>query len=137
MADAWRDAGLSADLIVPVPLHPSRVAERGYNQSTLLADVLSPAVGVPMVEEVLVRQKATLPQVTLGRLERQQNVRGAFACRGDVAGQRIVLIDDVCTTGATLEACAAALRSRGAASVWGFTLARPRWTGPAIEVQET
>ena len=137
MADAWREAGLSADLIVPVPLHPSRVAERGYNQSALLADVLGPAVGVPVAEHVLVRQKATLPQVTLGRSERRQNVRGAFTCRGDVAGQRIVLVDDVCTTGATLEACAAALRSGGVAAVWGFTLARPRWTGPPIEVQGT
>lgn len=127
MAAYWQVAGLTADRIVPVPLHPRRVTERGYNQSALLARVLGRSVGLPVDERVLVRQRATAHQVGLGRAERQQNVAGAFGCRADLAGQRLILIDDVCTTGSTLEACAEALRMAGATSVWGFTLARARW----------
>jgi ComF family protein len=127
MVEAWHAGQLSADVIVPVPLHASRLAERGYNQSALLAHVLGQGVGVAVRPELLVRQRATQPQVGLTAQERRQNVGGAFACRGQVAGQRVVLVDDVCTTGATLEVCASALKEGGAAVVWGFTLARPRW----------
>ena len=126
MADAWSHAHPPADLLMPVPLHASRVAERGYNQSALLARILGSAARVPVVEGILVRQKATLPQVGLSWHERRRNVSDAFVCRESMEGQRVVLVDDVCTTGATLEACAAALRDGGASSVWGFTLARPR-----------
>lgn len=125
---AWRDAGLSADLIVPVPLHASRASERGYNQSALLAHGLGSAVGVVVAEDLLVRERATLPQTHLNRRERSQNVSGAFACRRNLPGMRIVLVDDVCTTGATLEACAKALRTAGAAHVQGLTVARPLWS---------
>lgn len=127
MVTAWRTRGLSADLIVPVPLHPSRQAERGYNQSALLARVLADAVGVPLDERLLRRERMTAHQVGLGRAERAQNVAGAFSCRGDAAGVRVMLVDDVATTGATLEACAVALREAGAAGVAAFTLARARW----------
>lgn len=127
MAAAWQQSGFTADLIVPVPLHPARLAERGYNQSALLARVLSQQVGVPVDEKAIVRRKATLQQARLSATERRENVKDAFASRGDLPGRRIVLIDDVCTTGSTLEACAEALRSAGAASVWAFTLARARW----------
>ncbi len=127
MAEAWPRHGLHADLIVPVPLHADRLAERGYNQSALLAKVLGPAVGVSVYEGVLIRHKATQQQAMLNRIERQENVKDAFACRGAVVGSRIVLVDDVCTTGSTLEACAAVLRAGGAASVWALTLARARW----------
>jgi ComF family protein len=126
MAAFWRDNHLTADLIVPVPLHASRLTERGYNQSALLARALGVAVGVPVAEGLLIRHRATLPQVALGQAERRQNVQGAFTCPGDVTGQRIVLVDDVCTTGATLEACADALKAGAAGSVWALTLARPR-----------
>jgi len=127
MAAFWHQRDFRADLIVPVPLHAGRLAERGYNQSALLAHVLGNAVGVRVSEAVLIRHKATRHQVGLGRIERKQNVAGAFICRGDVAGRRIALIDDVCTTGSTLEACARALSAGGATSVWAFTLARARW----------
>ncbi len=127
MAAAWRRRDLSADCLIPVPLHPRRQAERGYNQSALLARVLAREIESALDERVLARQRATQHQVGLGRAQRQLNVAGAFTCRGNLAGQRIVIIDDVCTTGATLEACAEALRASGAASVWAFTLARARW----------
>jgi ComF family protein len=135
MAAAWRQGNFAADVIIPVPLHAARLAERGYNQSALLARIVSREVGVPINETALVRAKATQQQATLKALERRKNVEDAFACRGDVAGKNVVLVDDVCTTGSTLEACAAALCAAGAASVWAFTLARARWepghAGPA------
>lgn len=140
MVLAWRKRGLSADLIVPVPLHRSRVSERGYNQSALLARVLAAEVGVPIAERLLIRQRATAHQVGLSRAERAQNVAGAFSCLGEVAGKHVLLLDDVATTGATLEACASALRAAGASQVTGFTLARARWapdqaTAPDIFAQ--
>jgi ComF family protein len=128
MIGAWQRSGLpEMDLIVPVPLHTRRQAERGYNQSVLLARSLGRSVGVPVGEQILIRQRATRPQVGLDQAERQRNVEGAFACRGPVTGKTLAVVDDVCTTGATLEACADALKAAGAASVWGFTLARARW----------
>ena len=135
MATAWRQANFAADVIVPVPLHASRLAERGYNQSALLARIISKEIGVPIDESILIRVKATQQQAKLKAVERRENVKDAFVCRGSVAGKRIVLVDDVCTTGSTLEACAAALHTSDAASVWAFTLARARWApdhaGPA------
>jgi ComF family protein len=126
LVEAWRDHGLAADLIVPVPLHAGRLAERGFNQSALLAQVLAQTVGVPLNEGIVVRHKATQQQALLSAAERRENVKDAFVCRGNVTGLRIVLVDDVCTTGATLEACGRALNDAGAASVWAFTLARAR-----------
>ncbi len=127
MATAWFRLPAPVDVIVPVPLHPKRVAERGYNQAALLARGLAAAVGVPLDEKALVRARATRQQVGLGRIERALNVAGAFTCKADLTGKRVVLVDDVCTTGSTLQACAEALREGGAAWVGGFTLARARW----------
>jgi ComF family protein len=125
MVDTWRRSDLpDADLIVPVPLHRRRYAERGYNQAILLARVLGHGLGLPVDNRTLVRLRATPPQVGLTQVERKRNVEGAFACLGSPKGKTIVVVDDVCTTGATLEACAAALRTAGAANVWAFTLAR-------------
>jgi len=127
LVDAWQGADMTADCIVPVPLHARRQAERGYNQSALLARALSRSVGVPLDEKLVIRHKATQQQALLNAAQRRENVRDAFACRGPANGRQIVLVDDVCTTGSTLEACAAALRAAGAAHVSALTLARARW----------
>jgi ComF family protein len=125
MVDAWQRSSLPVtDLVVPVPLHTRRQAERGYNQSSLLARVVSRGLGLPVDDRTLVRLRATPPQVGLSRTERHHNVEGAFACLGPLHGKTVLVVDDVCTTGATLEACAVALRARGATGVWAFTLAR-------------
>ena len=117
---------LPADVFMPVPLHPRRLRSRGYNQSGLLAKELSRFASLPVVNDSIVRRKDTAPQARTASLgDRQRNVADAFVCRDRrSAGRHIVLIDDVCTSGATLKACATALKSAGAASVWGLTLAR-------------
>ncbi|MGE5603306.1 MAG: ComF family protein [Nitrososphaerales archaeon] len=121
----WRLHALAADLIVPVPLHRKREAERGYNQAALLARELSPRVNVPVAPAELVRTVQTRPQVGLSRDERRTNIAGAFRCAGKVTDLRIVLVDDVCTTGATLEACATELKAAGARQLAALTVARP------------
>ena len=129
MSQRWSALAPSSgfDLIVPVPLHPARQRERGYNQAVLLARELSPSLGCPVVENELVRVKATAPQIDLSAEQRRANVQHAFKCtKNGLAGKRVLLIDDVCTTGATLEAAAAALYQAGAVSVWSYTLARAR-----------
>lgn len=116
---------LPADLIVPVPLHMDRLRERGYNQAALLTRELSARSRLPVDDGSLVRVKETMPQVALKADERRKNVSGAFHVRGvKLEDRQVLLIDDVCTTGATLEACAEALREKGARSVWALVLAR-------------
>ena len=127
MGDYWEKRSLPAEIIVPVPLHPDRLRERGYNQATLLARELGKSIGLPVAENSLARVRATRPQIELGAQERKENVCDAFRCsNAELKEKRILLIDDVCTTGATLEACSIALRRVGARSVWAFTLARAR-----------
>lgn len=131
MAAYWRDVGLHSDLLVPVPLHPEREMQRGYNQSALLAVALAPQVEVPVELTILYRTRATASQTHLDRQARWDNVKDAFACSDapeqgyghDLTGLRITIIDDVATTGATLDACAVALLAQGARSVSAFTLA--------------
>jgi ComF family protein len=127
LAEYWQGNPLPADVLVPVPLHESRQRERGYNQASLLAQELAATAGLPVIEGCLVRARQTASQMTLKRLERKTNVRDAFACAdGRLAGRQVLLLDDVCTTGATLEACAIACRQAGARSVWALTLAREK-----------
>jgi ComF family protein len=124
LVDTYRRCQLAVDVIVPVPLHASRLRERGYNQSELLAWEVSRAIGLPVNTSALERARKTKSQMTLGAAERHQNVVAAFSCSKELARQNVLLIDDVCTTGATLDACAAAMKEKGATSVWGLTLAR-------------
>lgn len=117
--------GEEIDVIVPVPLHPGRLRRRGYDQAFLLAEELARDIGRPVMQDALIRTKATAPQVGLSAQDRRTNVEGAFRCADNrLDGSQILLIDDVYTTGSTLEAAAAALREGGAASVWAYTLAR-------------
>ncbi len=137
LAPTWEALPLGgefgAPLIVPVPLHPSRRRERGFNQSELLAAGLVRALkrqsggDAPLVVKTCMhRKRATPPQTGLSVAARRENLRGAFevAKPEEVRGRAIVLVDDVMTTGATLSACARALKRAGAAKVMGLTLAR-------------
>lgn len=125
MVEGWRQWAAPVDVVLPVALHPARVHERGYNQATLLARHLSRELSLPMQEDGLARIRHTRPQVGLSGEERRSNVRGAFQAEpAVVAGKRVMLIDDVCTTGATLGAAAEALFSAGARGVYAYCLAR-------------
>jgi ComF family protein len=115
-----------ADLIVPVPLHWTRLFTRRYNQAGLLAHAVHAAGGPPVAPDWLVRRRRTPSQGRLGPLARARNVRGAFQLRPgrSVQGKRLVIVDDVLTTGATVEECARVLRRAGAEWVGVLTLAR-------------
>jgi ComF family protein len=110
------DPRIRPDAVVPVPLHRTRQRERGYNQAELLAVEVGDRLGIP-VRAVLARIRETPAQVGLGRDERRANVRGAFAVRGQMAGARVLLVDDVLSTGSTAVECARALRQAGAQEV--------------------
>jgi ComF family protein len=114
------------EFLVPVPLHPKRLRERGYNQSQLLAKELGRLAGLPVIDDCLTRQRHSLPQARTSSLaERRGNVADAFTCcHQGLEAKPVILIDDVATSGATLDACARALKAAGAASVWGLVLAR-------------
>lgn len=117
-------AGLEA--IVPVPLHPARLRDREFNQSLLLADRLSRRLGPPVAPMGLVRLHATAPQTELSRSARLKNLRRAFAVPNPdrLAGKKVLLVDDVFTTGTTVNECAKALRRAGTGDVFVVTLAR-------------
>lgn len=116
-----------ADAIVPIPLHPNRLRERGYNQAEELASVLSSTWKLPMLPANLARERITSQQASLHAGERAANVRGAFRWIGaGAAPKRILLVDDVLTTGATMGAAAEALRAAGCEWVCGIALARSR-----------
>jgi ComF family protein len=114
------------DLIVPVPLHPKRLRQRGFNQSGLLAGEFSRRIKVPVSFDIVVRKKQTQPQTRLKRGERLKNVKGAFEISGAerIRGRRILLIDDVFTTGTTLSECAKTLKKGGATEVYAITITR-------------
>ena len=117
---------LPAEVLIPVPLHPHRLRERGYNQSALITRELGTLVNLPVLEHSLVRLKDTPAQARTANVKvRRDNVAGAFACLDrKLKDKQVLLIDDVCTTGATLDSSANALRKVGVASIWGLTVAR-------------
>jgi len=116
---------MPGDVIIPVPSHPRRLRSRGFNQAALLGRELGKLTGLPVNEKLLARTKNAPPQVRMtSRQERLGNVAESFACASDVSGQAVLLVDDVATTGATMSACAKALKDAGASLVWGLALAR-------------
>jgi len=119
------------DVVVPVPLHAARQAERGYNQAELIARPLARRLGLPMSSCLLVRTRPRPDKLRLSRKERWRIVRGAYSTRlgSQVDNLRVLLVDDVFTTGATLDACSRALKRAGAVAVLGLTAARvvPDW----------
>jgi competence protein ComFC len=123
-----RDEGklLGADVVVPAPLHRQREKERGYNQTALISKPLARRLQLPHKAVLLMRTRPLPDKHILSLEERWESVRGAFATRAgsQVDNQRALLVDDVLTTGATLDACSRALRAAGAKSVVGLTVAR-------------
>ena len=119
-------AAVDPDLLIPVPLHRKRLRWRGYNQAALLGEILAKEWRVPLHRDNLRRIRWTEPQTQLPAAERLKNLRGAFAVRdrGAIEGKRIMLLDDVYTTGSTVVECASTLRKAGAAAVYVVTVAR-------------
>jgi ComF family protein len=112
------------DLLLPVPLHVSRLRQRGYNQALLLARVLGRRWQVPVASQLLLRVRPTPPQIGLKAAQRRRNLRGAFALSEQLQGERVLLIDDVMTTGATARECSRTLLEGGAGQVAVAVLAR-------------
>jgi ComF family protein len=122
----FKDMGWAVDLVAPVPLGVARKAERGYNQATLLAQPFALGSRLVFRPEALVKTRDTRTQVGLSAPERRTNVAGAFRANPKVVKNKlVVVVDDVTTSGATIEACAQALLEAGARQVYGLTLARP------------
>ncbi len=114
----------SGDLIIPMPLAPQRLRSRGFNQALEIARVVSRMTGTPLAANACRRVRDTAPQVSLPWRERAQNIRGAFVCDADLTGLRVAVVDDVMTTGATLNELARNLRQAGAIEVQGWMVAR-------------
>jgi len=130
LAEGWQAHHPKVDLVIPVPLHRDKLRRRGYNQSELLSLAFGERVGLEVRSDILKRWRATRSQIGLSPEERQENVGGAFLCaEGPVRGARVALLDDVLTTGATMSACARALREAGAREVWGLALTHPPASG--------
>jgi ComF family protein len=125
---SWRRLAVplvpSPDLVLPVPLAPARLAERGFNQAVELARPLAKLLGVPLETSRVHRRRDTVPQASLPWKERKQNIRHAFECELDLTGKQVLVVDDVMTTGATLDELARTLKAHGAARVENFVLAR-------------
>ena len=139
LADVVAKGGpqFEADVVVPVPLHRQRERERGYNQAALIAKPLAKRLGMPCKSVLLTRIRPRPDKHILSMEERWESVRGAFATRpgSQIDNLRVLLLDDVMTTGATLDSCAKTLRDAGARSVVGVTVARARLRNPAAHLQ--
>ena len=112
------------DGIVPVPLSRKSLRERGFNQTLLLSRVISGHLKIPVYMDALYKNKETLPQISLGADKRMSNLKNAFEVKGNVAGLRLILLDDVMTTGATARECSKAIIKAGAEDVVVVTVAR-------------
>jgi ComF family protein len=119
---------LTFDLVVPVPLHKKRLRQRGFNQAEILASVICREMHFCLAKNILVRNKYTVPQMELDREQRLENLKDVFIvgayCDVPIKEKNILLVDDVTTTGATLEECAKVLKNNGAKSVWAIVLAK-------------
>lgn len=113
-------------VLIPVPLSKKRKRWRGFNQAEEIAHYLSLYLKIPLFSDVLVKSKETLPQVKLSAKEREENIKGVFVCQNEnlIKNKRILLVDDVFTTGSTMEECAIVLKKAGAKEVWGVVVAR-------------
>lgn len=130
LAECVARYGLDADAIAPVPSHPRRLRERGFNQAALLAAELGKVTGVEVREALLARTSDAPSQLSVaGRVNRWSNVADSFVCEEPVNGMKLLLVDDIVTTGATMSACAGALKESGAREVWGLAVARTRSGG--------
>ncbi|MDZ4098970.1 MAG: phosphoribosyltransferase family protein [Methylophilaceae bacterium] len=112
------------DRIIPMPLHPKRLAERGFNQSLEIAKLVAKELGIPLDTTSCSRIKFSPPQASLPLKARIKNMRGAFSCHQDLQAQRVILLDDVMTTGASLHELAATVKSAGASHVECWVVAR-------------
>jgi len=115
----------SSDLLAFVPLHPTKERERGFNQSELIARQLSLLSGIELSSGLILRQKYTKSQTKLGRKERSENISGAFFTNDSLIGKSVLIVDDVITTGATLNECAKILKQAGCRKVDVIALATP------------
>ena len=126
MAKAWQRTGWLADAILPVPLHKNKQKQRGYNQCELLAVECGRILGLPVLTQALIREKETTVQNKLNPNERELNVSSAFVCGPEAAqltGKRLILLDDIITTGSTMRACVAALQKVKPAAIYGLAVA--------------
>jgi len=112
------------DLLIPMPLFPTRLRERGFNQSIELAKPLARALDIPLAADAAERIRDTVPQASLPLKERRSNIKGAFGCNADLSGKSVAIVDDVMTSGATLDELARTLRRRGAAHISAWVVAR-------------
>ena len=117
-------SSMPPDCIVPMPLHPARLRDRGFNQALEIARRVSKESGIALLPDACQRIKDTPPQTGLPWKEREKNIRGAFACEMDLTGKHVVVLDDVMTTGTTLNELAKVLRKRGATEVSAWVMAR-------------
>jgi ComF family protein len=112
------------ELLIPMPLHPTRLQERGFNQATEIARVVAKTLDIPFSTKLCSRTRPTQPQTGLALKERKRNMRGVFACSQSLAGKHVALLDDVMTTGASLDALARTVKDAGAARVDCWVIAR-------------